>query len=113
MTQISPCTYCSRVPDPRQCDNKKCVPWQKWFLAKWEETRKQFSVPYRKAVPAEGGIPLGGHRYPHPHRVREYRENGPCPACKLPKELCTAPCPAQEAWLKGKEKVDELESRSH
>ena len=41
--ELSPCTYCCRVADPKNCDNKKCVPWQKWFMKRWEQTRQMFS----------------------------------------------------------------------
>ena len=72
---LCPCTYCSRVPNPNNCDNKKCVPWQRWFLRKWEHTRNLFRVPYDHSPLQEAGVPLGGHRYSHPHRVREYLES--------------------------------------
>ena len=105
---LCPCTYCSKVANPSNCDNKKCVPWQRWFLQKWECTRALFCVPYENAPLQVTGIPLGGHRYAHPHRVREYRANGPCQGCRLPKDLCTTPCSAKKVWQK--EVADELES---
>lgn len=110
MNELSPCLYCYKVPDPKNCDNKKCKPWQNWFVKRWEQTRKQFRTPMERAALLEGGVPLGGHRYASPHRVREYLENGPCPTCKLPRELCDSPCPAHRVWQTRKEKEHELES---
>ena len=107
---LCPCTYCSRVANPSNCENKKCVPWQRWFLKKWEHTRTLFRVPYENVPMEETGIPLGGYRYSHPHRVQEYRENGPCLRCRLPKDLCTSACAAQRAWQQEKEAAHELES---
>ena len=107
---LCPCTYCSRVANPNNCDNKKCVPWQRWFLRKWEHTRNLFRVPYDHSPLQETGVPLGGHRYSHPHRVREYLESGPCTLCRLPKDLCTTPCPAKRTWQRQKEEGNELES---
>ncbi len=34
MTQ-SPCQSCTRIADPAQCDNKRCIPWQLWFADRW------------------------------------------------------------------------------
>ena len=31
----SPCLTCTRVPNPRNCENKQCKLWQRWFLARW------------------------------------------------------------------------------
>ena len=107
--ELSPCTYCCRVADPKNCDNKKCVPWQKWFVKRWEQTRQMFRTPLEKATTRPAGIPLGGHRYVHPHRVRAYQQNGPCGQCKLPADLCHTPCPAKRHWEAEKEVSHELE----
>ena len=32
----SPCLTCTRVKDPKNCENKTCKPWQAWFLAWWK-----------------------------------------------------------------------------
>lgn len=100
MKKISPCLYCSRVANPGNCDNKKCRPWQIWFMEQWDQTRKRFTVPMQTAALQQSGVPLGGHRYDSPHRVREYRKNGPCAVCKLPQQLCDTPCPALRVWKK-------------
>ena len=31
----SPCLGCRRVPNPDDCENKRCAPWRKWFLMRW------------------------------------------------------------------------------
>lgn len=100
--ELSPCLYCSRVADTKTCDNKKCRPWQKWFVKRWEQTRRQFRAPMEQAAVRQAGVPLGGNRYVSPHRIREYLEEGPCPHCKLPKELCDSPCPPYRQWEKTK-----------
>ncbi len=106
---LSPCQYCTRVANPKNCENKKCVPWQKWFLNKWEQTRQLYGASSESAPAQQVGIPLGGNRYAHPHRVREYRQNGPCAHCKLPKDLCHRPCSALQLWQQEKENGHELE----
>ena len=111
--ELSPCTYCCKVADPQNCDNKKCPAWQKWFMNRWEETRKLFRAPMDAATLQPVGIPLGGNRYPQPHRVSEDLENGPCKNCQIPRDLCELPCPALRAWQTKKEELYELESRSH
>ncbi len=30
-----PCKNCKRVCDPAACENKRCIPWQRWFLRRW------------------------------------------------------------------------------
>ena len=32
----SPCATCTRVKDPKDCENKQCQTWQKWFLKRWK-----------------------------------------------------------------------------
>lgn len=108
--ELSPCTYCCRVADPKNCDNKKCVPWKQWFLTRWEDTRKLFRESKEITSHIPMGIPLGGHYYPHPHQTREFLENGPCKHCKIPKDICYTPCPAQLQWKRFKEEHHELES---
>lgn len=35
-----PCTHCARVRCPHLCDNKRCVPWSKWFLQQWDSIHR-------------------------------------------------------------------------
>ncbi|MBR5570444.1 MAG: hypothetical protein IKW10_06080 [Oscillospiraceae bacterium] len=37
-----PCRTCTRVADPKQCENKRCLPWRNWFVRQWEMTRQGF-----------------------------------------------------------------------
>ena len=30
-----PCGKCTRVKDPKNCENKGCQVWRKWFLKRW------------------------------------------------------------------------------
>jgi hypothetical protein len=39
---LKPCDTCSRVKNPADCENKKCLAWQEWFCRKWEELREKF-----------------------------------------------------------------------
>lgn len=40
----SPCQTCTRVPHPERCENKRCVPWQRWFLRRWERIHQCYHV---------------------------------------------------------------------
>ena len=35
MERRNPCVGCTRVVDPSLCENKRCKPWQNWFLSGW------------------------------------------------------------------------------
>ena len=35
-----PCKTCTRVKDPKKCENKTCKDWQKWFMDRWEAMRR-------------------------------------------------------------------------
>ena len=35
-----PCEKCKYEKEPEKCDNKNCAAWKKWFLRKWEATRR-------------------------------------------------------------------------
>lgn len=98
----SPCLSCTRVKDPRNCDNKLCQPWRQWFLRRWDMIhrypREQMDKGQRKPV----GVPLGGRHYAAPHQVEAYRNNDPCKTCLCPKDLCTTPCRHKRAWEQAK-----------
>lgn len=89
--RLSPCMGCTRVEDPRDCDNKNCMLWQKWFLARWENLRKQFLGQ----VPPSAG---GGGGCAKPFGVRAYYRQDPCSSCVCNKELCYEPCPSRRSW---------------
>ena len=101
----SPCLQCTRVRDPKNCENKLCKDWQAWFIDRWESMRDFVRSEMEQAPTQEVGIPLGGRIYAHPHRVREYMQQDPCQRCLCPKDRCEVPCPSKEAWLKMQRKV--------
>lgn len=35
----SPCLTCTRVKDPKNCENKSCKDWQAWYIGRWEAMR--------------------------------------------------------------------------
>lgn len=94
----SPCLQCTRVRDPQNCENKNCKDWQAWFIDRWEAMRQNVRDQMETAPLCEEGIPLGGHQYASPHRVRAYLDTDPCSRCLCPKDLCAVPCPAKTAW---------------
>ncbi len=30
-----PCLNCTKCQDPKNCENKHCSEWKRWFLGKW------------------------------------------------------------------------------
>ncbi len=101
----SPCLSCSRVQDPRMCDNKNCKPWRQWFLDRWALIH---SYPRRQMEQAElkpVGVNVGGKHYAAPHQVRAYLKKDPCQDCVCPKELCSSPCRVRRAWEETKKEV--------
>lgn len=38
----SPCLTCTIVKNPYNCENKLCMPWRRWFLARWLEINRFF-----------------------------------------------------------------------
>lgn len=32
---VSPCEGCTRVANPKGCENKNCKEWKAWFLRRW------------------------------------------------------------------------------
>ena len=40
----SPCAACRRVEKPEQCDNKDCMLWRRWFVARWEQIRRTYQA---------------------------------------------------------------------
>lgn len=94
----SPCLYCVRVKNPRECENKNCKVWQKWFLARWELLRHNICQPAPPAPESPAGVSIGGHTYYHPDHIRQALQAEPCKTCKYPPELCTAPCRVHRSW---------------
>lgn len=103
--KLSPCMYCTQVPDPRACEDKGCPRWQAWFVEKWEDLRLQARLDREKAQLSPGGVCIGGNYYSQPHRVREYLAADPCEKCLCPKDVCLLPCKEKRAWLGHREEV--------
>ena len=100
--QLSPCLCCTRVPDPRACDNKNCRQWRQWFLGRWELIRRYPRQQMDTAVLKPVGVSVGGRRYAPPHQVKAYLQKDPCKECICPKELCNAPCRVRRVWEEAK-----------
>ena len=96
MKYESPCLTCTRVRDPKNCENKTCRDWQAWFIDRWESMRDFVRKDRLQAQMQEAGVPLGGHRYAPPHQVAEYLRKDPCSQCVV--HHCETPCPVRRAW---------------
>lgn len=101
----SPCLACTRVPDPRNCENKQCKRWQKWFLGRWALIHAYPRAAMDKEDLRAAGVSVGGKTYSHPDEVRAYLAGDPCKKCLCPKDLCAAPCRVKRAWQKAKEEL--------
>lgn len=94
----SPCFTCTRVQDPKSCENKTCKDWQAWFIDRWESMREFVRSEMENSPTQEVGVPLGGELYASPHRVREYLDENPCSHCPCFGNVCHTPCPVRVAW---------------
>lgn len=103
--QTSPCLRCVRVSDPRNCENKNCPLWRRWFIDRWDTLRKQPRQAKEEQVLMPVGISVGGNRYAHPSQTRAYLQNDPCQSCLCPKDLCVTPCPTRRAWDESRKDV--------
>lgn len=102
--KVSPCMNCTRVADPRACENKKCQPWRNWFISRWESIRSCARQEMEQA-PQKVGIMLDGQTYAAPHQVTKYLQEDPCKGCLCPKDLCRLPCRLKNNWNKAREEV--------
>lgn len=108
----SPCLCCQRVRDPQNCENKLCKEWQAWFIDRWESMRRAIKDKVQgKGIQGEA-ISVGGTKYHHPERVREFLKLDPCLRCPWRDGLCPNPCDTRKVWLEAKERGNELESGS-
>ena len=93
-----PCTTCKLVSDPDNCENKCCQLWQRWFISRWDQLRREPRL-LREVHPRQPeGTPIGGQHYALPHRVQGYLDNDPCRNCLCPRDLCTIPCRIKRDW---------------
>lgn len=104
LNKPSPCICCTRVKDPRDCENKNCQVWRRWFIARWEALREA-AREKMEVAPEKVGVALDGKTYAAPHQVREYLHKDPCKECLCPKDLCRHPCSLKTNWLKAREDV--------
>ena len=100
----SPCFSCTRVADPRNCENKNCQLWRRWFIARWEAMREGLRQEM-EAAPEKVGVIVSGQTYAAPHQVRRYLEEDPCVDCLCPKELCNIPCRLKRNWQERRKDV--------
>lgn len=100
--RVSPCLRCTRVRDPRNCENKNCQVWRAWFLKSWEQTRLLVRERTMRATLIPDGVRIGGRWYSPPHKLREYLAEDPCDKCAMPKNLCATACQSKRAWLQAK-----------
>ena len=101
----SPCLTCTRVKDPRNCENKLCKDWQNWFVERWDAMRASI---YAGTVPLavdRNAITVGGYQYSHPDHVRQFLRYKPCLTCNCPEDLCKEPCTLLVVWEAMKEKA--------
>ncbi len=101
----SPCLRCTRVKNPRGCENKECQVWRNWFVSRWDRMRLQTRLQREKLPDEKEGVNIGGITYALPHRVHSYLNNDPCEKCLCPKDLCMLPCKQKRNWIKAKEDV--------
>lgn len=94
----SPCLTCTRVPDPRECENKQCKLWQRWFVDRWEQLRSGVRHQVQTREPEAAGVNIGGVRYAMPHQVEDYLKKDPCAGCLCGDGLCVTPCRAKRSW---------------
>ena len=101
----SPCLSCTRVRNPRACDDKTCKAWQAWFLSRWELIHRYPRQQMEQAELKSVGVNVGGRHYAAPHQVRAYLQTDPCQTCKCPKDLCATPCRVRRAWEEAKKEA--------
>lgn len=101
----SPCLKCTRVKNPRDCEEKNCKAWRSWFIETWDAQRMQFRLAREHLALEKEGENIGGIRYALPHRVHSYLENDPCKGCMSPRDLCRVPCKVKRNWVRAREEV--------
>ena len=100
-----PCANCCRVPDPRQCEDKNCRLWRRWFVEKWDHLRMTTRLEKERQECQPEGECIGGVYYALPHRIDSYLNTDPCESCQCPRDLCVIPCRMKRNWLSARENV--------
>lgn len=101
----SPCMRCTRVADPRACENKDCRQWQQWFIGKWNAMRVAPRLDMEQLPRQPEGVCIGGRYYATPHKVSHYLQTDPCEKCLCPRDLCTLPCRIKRDWLTARQNI--------
>lgn len=103
--RVSPCLSCTRVANPRQCDDKDCQLWRRWFAGRWDALRRDVRKGMENAHMAPVGVEIGGQHYASPNQVENYLNHDPCNGCGCPKDLCDTPCRVKRGWLEARQDV--------
>ena len=101
----NPCLSCTRVKNPRNCEDKNCQAWRQWFIQTWDQRRLQHRLCREHLETEMEGVSIGGVRYALPHRVHSYLGTDPCEKCLCPKDLCRLPCKVKRNWKQTREDV--------
>ena len=101
----SPCLKCTRVKNPKNCEDKTCKVWRSWFVETWNSQRMQFRLAREQMAVEMEGVNIGGTRYALPHRVRSYLHTDPCSQCLSPRDLCKVPCKVKRNWTHNREEL--------
>ena len=98
----SPCFTCTRVPDPRACDNKECRPWRQWFIDRWAliHAYGQLNLPTLDPCAKHDTESSRGLK-----RTIQQTGKDPCEECICPKDFCAVPCKSKRMWQEQKEDV--------
>lgn len=103
--RVSPCVLCTRVSDPKNCENKNCPDWRSWWLGRWDLIHRYPRDRIDRAEVKPAGVPLGGRHYTTPQQATEFLEKDPCDGCLCPKDLCSEACKLKRAWTSAKAEV--------
>ena len=99
----SPCLTCTRVSDPRACENKECRQWRQWFVERWALIHAYGRYHMEQTELRPTGVVIGGKVYTQPDRVRNYLSKDPCEGCICSKDLCETPCRSKQIWFRERE----------
>ena len=108
----SPCLSCQRVRDPANCENKLCNEWRSWWIGRWECMRMTVKAIANGRGIQGNPISVGGTKYHHPDRTRDFLLVDPCLQCPWRDGLCQSTCDTKQIWIETKERSNELESGS-
>ena len=101
----STCLKCTRVRNPKNCEDKNCKVWRQWYISTWDAQRMQFRLAREQLALEKEGVNIGGITYALPHRVRSYLQTDPCSKCLSPRDLCRVPCRVKRNWTYNREKL--------